>query len=83
MFYIAPKYKEGAIDEINFFNNHHFKNFNRICWDKNTKLGLIPLDFNSLRLCLEENINFSTVFFFVIKQAKECRINNILNLPLV
>jgi hypothetical protein len=81
MFYVAPKYKRGAISEINFFNNHHFMNFNRICWDKNTKLSIIPLDFNFLKVCLQEDVRFSSIIFFAIKQAKEGRINNILNLP--
>lgn len=81
MFYIAPRYKRGAIDEINLFNNHHFMNFNRICWNEITKLGIIPIDFNFLKICLYEDIRFSLVIFFAIKQAKEGRINNILNLP--
>jgi len=80
LFYVASKYTTGAIDEINFFNSHHFGDFDNICCNKNDKLSIIPLDFNLLRVCTLEEIRFSTVVFFTIKQAKEGRINNILNL---
>jgi hypothetical protein len=80
LFYIAPKYKEGAIREISFFNSHHIGNFNNICCQEKNNLAIIPFDFNFLRVCTLDEIRFSTIFFFAIKQASEGRINNMLNL---